>query len=154
MEAEELLEALDALLDGERDRTACMANAAALLYHKLDRVNWAGFYLFKRGELVLGPFQGRVACTRIAPGRGVCGAAFAGKRALRVDDVHAFPGHIACDAESRSEIVLPLMDAQGEPFGVLDIDSPVPARFTAADERLLSEAAARIAAALRLGEDA
>lgn len=146
MEDSQFLTMLDALLEGEDDAVATMANAAAFLYHTLDDVSWAGFYLLKQGELVLGPFQGKAACTRIALSRGVCGAAFSQNRALRVDDVHAFPGHIACDAESRSELVLPLRDRAGAPFGVLDLDSTSPARFTAADEALLDKAAARIAA--------
>lgn len=99
-----------------------MANIAAVLFEALPRINWAGFYLFRNGELVLGPFQGRVACTRIAMGRGVCGTAAAERSIQRIDDVHSFPGHIACDAVSASEIVLPLI-RDGELLGVLDIDS-------------------------------
>lgn len=144
MEVSQFIASLDALLAGETDATANMANAAAFLFHELDDVSWAGFYLFKRGELVLGPFQGKIACTRIAPSRGVCGAAFTQNRVLRVDDVHAFPGHIACDADSRSELVLPLRDAAGAPFGVLDLDSTRYRRFLATDEALLTEAAAHI----------
>ncbi len=148
MEDSQLLSALDALLDGEDDAVAGMANAAAFLFHNLNDVSWVGFYLLKRDELVLGPFQGKVACMRIAKNRGVCGAAFSQNRVLRVDDVGAFAGHIACDAESRSELVLPLCGADGAPFGVLDIDSRSLARFTEADAGLLTLAASRIAAKL------
>ncbi|MBS0379758.1 MAG: GAF domain-containing protein [Proteobacteria bacterium] len=123
---------LAALMAGESDFIANAANAAALLYEALPRINWAGFYFLKGTELVVGPFQGRPACVRIALGRGVCGTAAAERRTLVVPDVHAFPGHIACDAASRSEIVVPLLHA-GRVLGVLDIDSPQLARFSAAD---------------------
>ena len=119
---------LGALLTGERDWLANFANAAALLFHTLPDLNWAGFYLLRGEELVLGPFQGKPACVRIAPGRGVCGGAVAQRRSLVVADVHAFPGHIACDAASRSELVVPLAVA-GRIVGVLDLDSPLPGRF-------------------------
>jgi GAF domain-containing protein len=119
---------LEAVIEGEPDAIANLANAAALIFHGLPDLNWAGFYLMKGGELVLGPFQGRVACVRIAVGRGVCGTAVAQRRTLKVDDVHAFPGHIACDAASRSELVVPMF-AGREVVGVLDLDSPRPARF-------------------------
>ncbi len=109
-----------------------MANAAALLWEYLPDLNWAGFYRNVGGELVLGPFQGKVACIRIAFGSGVCGAAAATRETQRVDDVHAFPGHIACDAASRSELVVPIVH-QGALIGVLDLDSPLPARFDAGD---------------------
>ncbi len=123
---------LGALIAGESDFIANAANAAALLYEALPRVNWAGFYFLRGTELVVGPFQGRPACVRIALGRGVCGTAAAERRTLVVPDVHAFPGHIACDAASRSEIVVPLLH-ENRLLGVLDIDSPETERFTDAD---------------------
>jgi GAF domain-containing protein len=124
--------ALDALTAGEADGIANMANAAALLWQYLPDLNWAGFYRMVGGELVLGPFQGKAACIRIPVGRGVCGTAAATLATQRVDDVHAFPGHIACDADSRSELVVPLV-RDGAVLGVLDLDSPVAARFDAED---------------------
>jgi len=139
--------ALDALTAGEADGIANMANAAALLWQYLPDLNWAGFYRMVAGELVLGPFQGKAACIRIPLGRGVCGTAAATRETQRVDDVHAFPGHIACDADSRSELVVPLV-RDGVVLGVLDLDSPVPARFDAEDvagcEALAAVLAARI----------
>ena len=111
-----------------------MANAAALISESLPDLNWAGFYRNVGGELVLGPFQGRPACIRIPFGQGVCGAAAASLKVQRVDDVHAFPGHIACDVASASELVVPIVGADGELLAVLDLDSPSAARFTAADE--------------------
>ena len=139
--------ALDALTAGEADGIANMANAAALLWQYLPDLNWAGFYRMVDGELVLGPFQGKAACIRIPVGRGVCGTAAATRETQRVDDVHAFPGHIACDAASRSELVVPLV-RDGVVLGVLDLDSPVPARFDDADvagcEALAAVLAARI----------
>jgi len=122
-----------ALVEGEPDRVANAANIAALIFHALPRINWAGFYFLQGDELVLGPFQGKPACVRIPVGRGVCGTAVAAARSQLVPDVHAFPGHIACDVASRAEIVVPLMDSGGVIFGVLDIDSPEPERFDAAD---------------------
>ena len=122
-----------ALVAGEPDRIANAANIAALLFHALPRINWAGFYFLQGEELVLGPFQGKPACVRIPLGRGVCGTAVAERRSQLVADVHAFPGHIACDAASRSEVVVPLADPSGALFGVLDVDSPEPDRFDAAD---------------------
>ncbi len=110
------------MTDGEQDLIANLANAAALLYHSLPEVNWAGFYLTKDGELVLGPFNGLPACARIPAGKGVCGTAFATGNVQRIADVHAFPDHIACDAASQSEIVIPLK-VNGQIIGVLDIDS-------------------------------
>ena len=130
----ELADALGAIFAGEPDPIANMANAAALIFHSLPDLNWAGFYRNVDGELVLGPFQGKAACIRIPFGRGVCGAAAASLEVQRVDDVHAFPGHIACDAASRSELVVPLVAADGRLLGVLDLDSPLPARFDAADQ--------------------
>ena len=137
----ELARDLAALLGGERDPTANAANTAALLYDALPRLNWAGFYLYKSGELVLGPFQGKPACVRIAIGKGVCGTAAARRETVLVEDVHAFPGHIACDSASNSEIVIPLVKGN-ELLGVLDLDSPDLARFTAADARGLEMLAA------------
>ena len=125
---------LEALLEDERDPIANMANASALLFHSLPGLNWAGFYLLRGAELVLGPFQGQPACVRIAVGRGVCGTAVAEKRSLVVPDVHAFPGHIACDSASRSELVVPLV-REGRIAGVLDLDSPRPDRFDEEDRR-------------------
>ncbi len=115
-----------------------LSNAAAVLYQSLPNIIWAGFYLIHEGKLVLGPFQGNPACIHIAIGRGVCGTAVLEKKILRVDDVHQFPGHIACDSASRSEIVLPL-EKDGEIFGVLDIDSPILRRFSKEDETGLKE---------------
>jgi len=125
--------ALEGLVAGETDAIANMANAASLIFETLPDVNWAGFYRNVGGELVLGPFQGRPACIRIPFGTGVCGAAAETRQVQRVEDVHAFPGHIACDSASNSEIVVPLI-RDGELLGVLDIDSPKTARFTEEDE--------------------
>ena len=137
----ELAAQLDALLTGERDWLANLANTAALIFHTLPDLNWAGFYLWRGNELVLGPFQGKPACVRIAPGRGVCGGAVAQRRSLVVADVHEFPGHIACDAASRSELVVPMLRGE-RVIGVLDLDSPFPGRFDEADrmgcERLVA----------------
>ena len=124
----DLADAADALTADEPDAIANMANVAALLWETLTDLNWAGFYRNVGGELVLGPFQGRPACIRIPFGKGVCGAAAATREAQCVADVHAFPGHIACDAASRAELVVPLI-ADGELVGVLDLDSPLPGRF-------------------------
>ena len=130
----ELATQLAALLAGETDRVANAANMAALIYHGLPDLNWAGFY-FRRGEeLVLGPFQGKPACVRIPLGSGVCGTAAARAETVLVADVHDFPGHIACDPASRSELVVPLLE-DGEVTGVLDLDSPLPARFDEADRK-------------------
>ncbi|MEO7504044.1 MAG: GAF domain-containing protein [Sphingomicrobium sp.] len=131
----DLAAALAALVEGEPDPVANMANAAALIWESLPDINWAGFYRnLGHGELVLGPFQGRPACIRITIGDGVCGAAAATLQVQRVDDVYAFPGHIACDAASNSEIVVPIVGADGRLIAVLDIDSPLTARFDADDE--------------------
>ncbi|MFJ7665623.1 GAF domain-containing protein [Lysinibacillus sp. NPDC097195] len=124
---------LDALLTGESDRIANLSNASALLNQFLPNINWVGFYLLQQDELVLGPFQGLPACVRIPVGRGVCGTAVSQKETLVVKDVHAFPGHIACDAASQSEIVIPLVQ-QNQVIGVLDIDSPMKDRFSAEDQ--------------------
>jgi GAF domain-containing protein len=129
-----LLAQARALLQGERDATANAANVAALLFHGLPGLNWAGFYWMKDGGLVLGPFQGKPACVRIALGRGVCGTAAADRRTVVVPDVHAFPGHIACDGASASEVVVPVTKA-GRVLGVLDLDSPRLARFDEDDAK-------------------
>ena len=134
---------LDALLVGEPDFTANAANAAAAIFHSLDGLNWAGFYFLRGDELVLGPFQGRPACVRIALGKGVCGTAAANRRSVLVPDVEAFPGHIACDTASRSELVVPLL-AGDRLLGVLDLDSPHLARFDAADQAGIETLAAVI----------
>jgi GAF domain-containing protein len=123
---------LDALLSGEPDATANAANAAAAIYHSLPNLNWAGFYFLRDGELVLGPFQGRPACVRIALGKGVCGTAAAQRRSIVVANVEAFPGHIACDTASKSELVVPLL-AGDRLLGVLDLDSPKLGRFDELD---------------------
>ena len=132
------------MLEGEHDLIANAANLAALLFWSLPQLNWAGFYLVepRRGDLLLGPFQGKPACVRIPIGRGVCGTAAARRETLVVPDVHAFPGHIACDSASNSEIVVPIV-RDGELLGVLDLDSPVPSRFDDADARGL-EALVRV----------
>ncbi len=130
----DLAAALEALVAGEPDGVANMANAAALIFETLPGLNWAGFYRNVGGELVLGPFQGRAACIRIPFGQGVCGAAAATLQVQRVDDVHAFPGHIACDAASNSELVVPIVGSTGELLAVLDLDSPNTSRFDAEDE--------------------
>ena len=130
----DLASALEGLVTGEPDPVANMANAAALIWESLPDLNWAGFYRNVRGELVLGPFQGRPACIRIAFGKGVCGAAAATLEVQRVDDVNSFPGHIACDSASASELVVPIVGSDGELIAVLDLDSPTVARFTAEDE--------------------
>jgi GAF domain-containing protein len=132
----QLLEQARALLHGERDRTANAANLSSLVFHTLPELNWAGFYWMKGGELVLGPFQGKPACVRIALGRGVCGTAARERRTIVVPDVNAFPGHIACDSASASEVVVPIVTAD-RVIGVLDLDSPVRARFDANDARAL-----------------
>ena len=129
----ELAEAVTALFEGEPDPTANAANAAAAIFYTLPDLNWAGFYFLRGPELVLGPFQGRPACLRIPLGRGVCGTAAAERRSVLVPDVFAFPGHIACDPRSRSELVTPLIH-NDRLIGVLDLDSPHPGRFDAADQ--------------------
>ena len=131
-----------ALLHGERDRIANAANLSALVYHALPQLNWVGFYFFDGTELVVGPFQGLPACVRIPLHRGVCGKAASSRQTQRIEDVHAFPGHIACDAASRSELVVPLVH-RGELVGVFDLDSPEPGRFDVEDQEGL-EAIARI----------
>ena len=127
-----LAQQLTALVEGVPYKIANFANASALIYGALEEINWAGFYFLEGNELVLGPFQGKPACTRIPLGKGVCGTAASEDRTVVVPDVHAFPGHIACDEASRSEIVVPLRK-DGAVIGVLDIDAPVPERFSEAD---------------------
>ncbi|AIQ44921.1 GAF domain-containing protein [Paenibacillus sp. FSL R7-0273] len=141
---EAVLSQLAALIEGEPSAVANLANASALLKFSMPDTNWAGFYLFDGKELVLGPFQGLPACIRIPLGRGVCGTSAAERRTLVVDDVHAFPGHIACDAASNSEIVVPLIK-DDQLLGVLDIDSPLKHRFDDEERRFLERFAAKIA---------
>ena len=141
---DDMLSAADALTAGEPDPVANMANLAALLWQFLPDLNWAGFYRMVDGELVLGPFQGKPACIRIPVGRGVCGAAAASRETQLIADVHAFPGHIACDAASASELVVPVIQ-DGALVGVIDLDSPRPARFDAEDAAGIERLAARIA---------
>ncbi|MEK3807626.1 GAF domain-containing protein [Metabacillus sp. SLBN-84] len=135
---EMLIKQLKALLHGEKDAIANLANASALLNQFLKEINWVGFYLYKDSELVLGPFQGLPACVRIPVGKGVCGTAALNRKTERVADVHAFPGHIACDAASQSEIVVPMVK-NGELIGVLDIDSPIKDRFSELDQKYLEK---------------
>ena len=130
----QLLEQARGLMHGERDRTANAANLSALVFHALPDLNWVGFYFFDGTELVVGPFQGHPACVRIALGRGVCGTAAVTRQTQRVADVDQFPGHIPCDSASRSELVVPLYRG-GQLLGVFDLDSPVPDRFDAEDQR-------------------
>ena len=141
-----LAEQIDALMETDPDKIPVLANASALLMDTLPRINWAGFYLLRGDMLVLGPFQGKPACIHIKVGSGVCGTAVRDRKTQRVPDVHAFPGHIACDSASRSEIVIPLFRPNGEIFGVLDIDSPDLDRFTPEDEEGLKSFAKRIEA--------
>lgn len=143
----ELTGAARALIDGESDRVANAANLSALVYQALPQVNWVGFYFFDGRELVVGPFQGKPACVRIPLDRGVCGAAARTRTTQRVADVHAVPDHIACDADSRSEIVVPLVH-HGELIGVFDLDSPVPDRFGADDQAGLEAIAETFVASL------
>lgn len=133
-----MLMQLQALLEGEENPIAILSNASALLNECLEQINWVGFYLMKKGELLLGPFQGKVACMHIAVGRGVCGTAVSENKLQLVKDVHAFPGHIACDSTSRSEIVIPIRKGD-EIMGVLDIDSPILSRFDEIDAMYLEK---------------
>ena len=144
----QLVEQARGLLAGERDRVANAANLSALVYHALPQLNWVGFYFYDGAELVVGPFQGQPACVRIPLGKGVCGTAATTRRTQRIADVHAFPGHIACDAASRSELVVPLFEGDGL-LGVFDLDSPVPERFDAEDQRGLEHIAALFVESLR-----
>ena len=125
------------MIETEPHYVAALSNLSALIYESMDRLNWAGFYMMDKGSLLVGPFQGRPACIRIEIGKGVCGTAVKEEKIQRVADVHAFPGHIACDAASRSEIVLPIRSG-GRIVGVLDIDSPEPERFSEEDEKGLA----------------
>jgi L-methionine (R)-S-oxide reductase len=143
----DLREAAAALVSGEPDAVANMANIAALIWQFLPDLNWAGFYRVVEGELVLGPFIGKPACIRIPLGRGVCGTAAASGETQLVEDVHAFPGHIACDAASASELVVPVM-VDGRVIAVIDLDSPVKARFDSADAEGIAALAAAIAASI------
>ncbi|WP_413382337.1 GAF domain-containing protein [Alkalihalobacillus sp. 1P02AB] len=143
---------LDALLTGETDFISHLANASALLNQFLDNVNWVGFYLLKEDKLILGPFQGLPACVQIPIGRGVCGSAVKENKTMLVADVHQFPGHIACDAASRSEIVIPLKKA-GEIIGVLDIDSPIVNRFDQTDQNSLEKFVHTLEKHLEIAED-
>ena len=131
-----MLVRLEGLLSSESDWLANVSNAAALLYANLENINWSGFYFMKKDELVLGPFQGKTACTRIKPGKGVCGTAVVEMKTQLVPDVHLFPGHIACDCASNSEIVVPIIK-DGTVYGVLDIDSPIKDRFDELDAKYL-----------------
>ncbi|MDF0542446.1 GAF domain-containing protein [Sphingobium sp. H39-3-25] len=144
----DLLSAADALVTGEKDAIANMANLSALLWQYLPDLNWAGFYRFVEGELVLGPFQGKAACIRIPLGKGVCGTAAQTLETQCVPDVHVFPGHIACDGASASELVVPVVDEIGL-IAVIDLDSPLPSRFDSQDAAGLEALAARIAPILR-----
>ena len=128
-----LNQALQSLIEDESDALANLANSAALLFNSMEEINWAGFYLFKENQLILGPFQGKPACIRIALGKGVCGTAAQKRESIVVEDVHQFPGHIACDGASASEIVIPII-INDNLIGVLDIDSPVKARFNERDQ--------------------
>lgn len=133
---ESLCKQLEAILADERDWLANLANTASLLGNALPNTNWVGFYLYRNGELILGPFIGKPACVRIAIGKGVCGTAVAERKTQVIADVHQFPGHIACDPDSRSEIVVPMI-VDGEVIGVLDIDSPIEGRFSALDRQYI-----------------
>lgn len=142
---ERMVQAVEGILTGETDLIAAMANAASVVYHGMPQLNWVGFYILRGHELVLGPFQGKPACVRIPVGKGVCGRAAAQMGTVVVDDVEAFPGHIVCDAASRSEVVVPLLNSAGALIGVFDIDSPVLARYSADDVRALEQVAAAVA---------
>jgi L-methionine (R)-S-oxide reductase len=146
---EALVQAVESLLTGEDDMIAAMANAAAVVYHGMPQLNWVGFYILRGRELVLGPFQGLPACVRIAMGKGVCGTAAAERRTVVVDDVEAFPGHIACDVASRSEVVVPVYSTMHELLGVFDIDSPELARFTSDDVVALERVAIAVGNCVR-----
>jgi GAF domain-containing protein len=134
----EMNQALKALIEPEGDWLANLANSSALLFEFMNNINWAGYYIWKQDQLVLGPFQGKTACVRIDEDKGVCGAAYSQRKIMLVDDVHEFSGHIACDPNSKSEIVLPVIVA-GEVIAVLDIDSPKKSRFDELDRKYLKE---------------
>ena len=138
MNSDLMIKQAELLCEDERDYVPLLSNISALIYGSMDRLNWAGFYLMDQGSLLLGPFQGKVACIRIEMGRGVCGTAAAKGSTIVVPDVHQFPGHIACDSDSRSEIVIPIR-SKGQTVGVLDIDSPELNRFTEDDRIVLEE---------------
>jgi L-methionine (R)-S-oxide reductase len=138
-----VIKQLKALIEDEKDQIANLANASALLNQFLDTINWVGFYVYREGELVLGPFQGLPACVRIPLGRGVCGTAAQEERTYLVSDVHQFPGHIACDSASQSEIVVPMVK-DGQLYGVLDIDSPIKERFDKLDQVYLEKFVAQL----------
>ena len=138
---------LQALMEGEESLLPHLCNAAALIYGALKDINWAGFYLLQGDSLLLGPFQGKPACIRIPLGKGVCGTAAGEDRAIIVDDVHLFPGHIACDSRSASEIVVPVFDSAGDLIAVLDVDSEQPAAFDAVDAEALERLMGRVFAA-------
>lgn len=135
---EMMVKQLESLMEGERHVIPNLANASALIMQTMENLNWAGFYLMEEGSLLLGPFQGKTACIRIPVGRGVCGTAVKENRTLRVEDVHQFPGHIACDCASNSEIVVPIR-VMGNVVGVLDIDSPMVGRFSEMEQELLEK---------------
>lgn len=147
---EDLLSSVQGIAESETDVIALLANVSALVFEALPDLNWAGFYLLRQGELVLGPFQGRVACTRIPVGKGVCGHVAQSRATCVVADVHSFPGHIACDTASASEIVVPV-ELDGQLLGVLDVDSPLKNRFTKQDQMLLEAVVAQVVAALKRG---
>lgn len=140
-----LTEQLQSLIGGETNHVAMLANASALLFQEIPSINWVGFYLNEDGGLIVGPFQGKPACIRIAFGKGVCGTAASSRQTQRIADVHEFPGHIACDPDSRSELVIPLIKGD-QLIGVLDVDSPLLDRFTEADQALLETCAQIIVA--------
>lgn len=137
---ENFLKQLESLCEGTKNNVSLLSNASALLNEEMDNINWVGFYLYENGKLILGPFQGKVACLEIAIGKGVCGTAYEKKSLINVANVHEFPGHIACDSASNSELVIPLT-YESTQYGVLDIDSPILSRFTIQDEEILQEAA-------------
>ncbi|WP_019090858.1 GAF domain-containing protein [Komagataeibacter europaeus] len=148
--AQELVAAVASVVANEPDMIADMANIAAMIFEALPDLNWAGFYIWKEGQLVLGPFQGRMACTRIAYGKGVCGTVARQRRTIIVPDVHAFPGHIACDAASASEIVVPVI-AGDRLLGVLDVDSPVRERLSDTDRIMLEKIVDLLVRAIPVG---
>ena len=142
-----LLRQAEALIEGERRLIPNLANLSALLWERLETINWVGFYLMEEGKLLLGPFQGKPACIHIPLGKGVCGTAAAERKTLLVPEVHEFSGHIACDSASRSELVVPLLEPSKKVLGVLDIDSPLPSRFTEEDARAMEKLADLIVSA-------
>jgi len=142
MKYEDMIASMEAVIDRDAGIVANLANLSAIIKHSMTHINWAGLYLLRGEELILGPFSGKVACVRIPVGKGVCGTAIKENAIQLVPDVEAFPGHIACDAASRSELVIPLRDRDGRPVGVLDLDSDIPDRFHQADAEGLTRAAA------------